>query len=75
METYWQVRNGLAGGDWEILKADLRCDHFDNGRSPEQLRLSFKRSQATAFAWRPERVVSTACVLSDGVCYAYLLGV
>ncbi len=75
METCWQVRNGLAGVDWEVLKADLRCDQFDNGRSPEQLRLSFKRSQASAVAWSQGRVVGTARLLSDGVCNAYLLDV
>lgn len=75
MVTGWRVRYDVAGVDWEMLKADLRRDQFDNGRSPEQLRLSFERSQAIALAWSEERVVGTARLLSDGVCNAYLLDV
>lgn len=75
MDRVWQVRYHLVGVSWDVLKADLRRDRFDNGRSPEQLRLSFERSHATALACSEERVVGTARLLSDGVCNAYLLDV
>ena len=60
---------------WETLKADLRADRFDNGRSPAQLQKSFENSFAVCLAWSDGRVVGTARVLSDGVCNAYLVDV
>jgi ribosomal protein S18 acetylase RimI-like enzyme len=65
----------LEGVDWVRLKADLAADRFDNGRSPDALRLSFSRSQHVALARDGERVVGTARLLSDGVCNAYLVDV
>lgn len=64
-----------AGIDWVEVKADLARDDFDNGRSPEALKLSFARSQHVAFARDGNRVVGVARLLSDGVCNAYLLDV
>lgn len=61
--------------DWTQLKADLVADDFDNGRSPDALRLSFERSQHVVFARQAGRVVGTARLLSDGVCNAYLVDV
>jgi ribosomal protein S18 acetylase RimI-like enzyme len=61
--------------DWVAVKADLAADDFDNGRSPEALRLSFARSQHVVFARDGARVVGMARLLSDGVCNAYLLDV
>ena len=61
--------------DWVEVKADLAADDFDNGRSPEALRLSFARSQHVVFAHDGARVVGMARLLSDGVCNAYLLDV
>jgi predicted GNAT family acetyltransferase len=69
------VDGSLAGIDWAECKADLRADDFDNGRSPEALRLSFEQSQHVAIARDGERVVGMARLLSDGVCNAYLLDV
>lgn len=61
--------------DWAALKRDLAADSFDNGRSPEQLRLSFERSWAAVMAWDGVRVVGNARLLADGVCNAYLVDV
>ena len=61
--------------DWSALKERLKSDHFDNGRSPEQLQASFERSFAAVFAYHGTQVVGTARVLSDGVCNAYLVDV
>ena len=68
-------RTDLDGIDWEQLKATLAADHFDNGRSADQLRLSFENSFAAVVAQIGSRVVGTARVLSDGVCNAYLVDV
>jgi ribosomal protein S18 acetylase RimI-like enzyme len=59
--------------DWRALTRELVDDDFDNGRTPRQLELSFRRSFAAAYASDGERVVGTARVLSDGVCNAYLI--
>ena len=50
-------------------------DQFDNGRSPDALRLSFENSQHVAIARDGDRVVGMARLLSDGVCNAYLVDV
>lgn len=61
--------------NWAQAKADLAADNFDNGRTPEALRRSFRESQHVAFARDGDRVVGMARLLSDGVCNAYLLDV
>lgn len=61
--------------NWAQAKADLAADNFDNGRTPEALRRSFRDSQHVAFARDGDRVVGMARLLSDGVCNAYLLDV
>jgi ribosomal protein S18 acetylase RimI-like enzyme len=68
-------RSDLAKIDWRALKAALVADHFDNGRTAEQLKLSFQNSEAVCFAWSGDLVVGTARVLSDGVCNAYLIDI
>lgn len=70
-----EIRRDLAGVDWPAMKRDLAADDFDNGRTPEQLRRSFEASYATSFAWAGGRMVSTARLLADGVCNAYLTDV
>jgi GNAT superfamily N-acetyltransferase len=67
------ITDSLDGVDWEQVKADLAADDFDNGRSPDALRLSFEQSQHVALARDGDRVVGTARLLSDGVCNAYLV--
>lgn len=68
-------RDDLVGIDWVALTASLRDDDFDNGRTPEQLRLSFERSWTTVVAHDGGTVVGTARLLADGVCNAYLVDV
>jgi ribosomal protein S18 acetylase RimI-like enzyme len=70
-----RIDGSLEGIDWAELKADLAADDFDNGRSPDALRLSFEHSQHVAIARDGDRVVGTARLLSDGVCNAYLVDV
>jgi hypothetical protein len=60
-------KTDLDGVDWAEMKATLRKDAFDNGRSPEQLKASSDNSYATCIAYIDERIVGTARVLSDGV--------
>jgi ribosomal protein S18 acetylase RimI-like enzyme len=70
-----EYTSSLDGIDWAQAKADLAADEFDNGRSPEALRLSFERSQYVALAREGTRLVGMARLLSDGVCNAYLVDV
>lgn len=70
--TYTQSRDDV---DWDALKAALRADDFDNGRTPAQLRQSFANSHSFCFAWADGRVIGKARMLSDGVCNAYLVDV
>ena len=67
--------DSIANIDWLELKRRLADDHFDNGRTPEQLRESCANSYAVSFAWHEGKVIGTARVLSDGVCNAYLVDV
>jgi ribosomal protein S18 acetylase RimI-like enzyme len=69
------IDDRLEGIDWAAAKADLQADDFDNGRSPEALRLAFAQSQHVAFARDGARVVGMARLLSDGVSNAYLIDV
>jgi ribosomal protein S18 acetylase RimI-like enzyme len=68
-------KRDLEGVDWTEMKAAVKADDFDNGRSPEQLRVSFANSYATCVAYADGRIIGTARVLSDGVCNAYVLDV
>lgn len=61
--------------DWEALRADLIADDFHNGRTTDQLRLSFRNSQVPVYAMDGGRCVGTARALSDGVCNAYVVDV
>lgn len=61
------------GIDWVTLKAELSADHFDNGRTPEQMERSFRASFRCVYARDAERIIGTARVLSDGVCNAYVV--
>lgn len=68
-------KTSLDEVDWARLKETLAADNFDNGRTPEQLRLSFQNSYAAVIAYDGDRIVGTARVLSDGVCNAYVIDV
>jgi len=59
--------------DWPAVKALLRADRFDNGRTPEELRTSFDNSHACVFAWDDAQVVGTVRLLADGICNAFLV--
>jgi len=61
------------GVDWVALKATLAGDHFDNGRTPEQMERSFRASFRCAYARHGDRFVGIARALSDGVCNAYIV--
>jgi GNAT superfamily N-acetyltransferase len=63
----------VVGVDWPTLKADLAADYFDNGRTPAQMERSFSASFRCVFGRDGERIISTARVISDGVCNAYLV--
>jgi threonine dehydratase len=66
---------GCTGIDWAALKQALNDDDFDNGRSPEQLRISCENSAVNVFALLEGRVIGTLRVLSDGVGNAYMVDV
>jgi predicted GNAT family acetyltransferase len=61
------------GVDWTALKAELAADHFDNGRTAEQMERSFRASFRCVYARDAERIVGAARALSDGVCNAYIV--
>ncbi len=70
--VYIEDLNGIG---WAEMKATLRADDFDNGRSPEQLKASFENSYATCIAYAEGRIIGTVRALSDGVCNAYIVDV
>jgi GNAT superfamily N-acetyltransferase len=64
-----------AGVDWPALKDALNRDDFDNGRTPEEYRISHDNSFAVAFVLAGGEYVGNGRVLSDGVCNAYLVDI
>lgn len=64
-----------VGIDWAALKEALGADDFDNGRTPEQYRLSHENSAAVIFALAGDRIVGNGRLLSDAVCNAYLVDI
>jgi ribosomal protein S18 acetylase RimI-like enzyme len=68
-------KRDLQDVDWDAMKAVVKDDDFDNGRSPAQLEASFANSYATCIAYAGERIIGTARVLSDGICNAYIVDV
>ena len=67
--------SNLLGVDWEALTASLTADNFDNGRTPQQLRISFENSHVACFAWADGHIIGKARAISDGVCSAYVVDV
>jgi GNAT superfamily N-acetyltransferase len=65
----------ITNVDWPQMKSTLAADHFDNGRTPEQLEASFKNSFVSVIAYDGDRIIGTVRVLSDGVCNAYVVDV
>ncbi|MEC4814183.1 MAG: GNAT family N-acetyltransferase [Scytonema sp. PMC 1069.18] len=70
-----RYKTNLDAVDWEQMKATLKTDAFDNGRSPKQLKQSFENSYATCIAYVDSQIIGTARVLSDGDCNAYIVDV
>lgn len=68
-------KTDLDGVDWPAMKATLKADHFDNGRSTAQLKTSFANSQSVCLAYAEDRLIGTARALSDNVCNAYIVDV
>lgn len=65
----------LDNVDWDELKATLKADNFDNGRTPTQLKLSAENSAVNCFAFADGRIIGTARALSDWVGNAYIVDV
>jgi predicted GNAT family acetyltransferase len=61
--------------DWAELKATLIADNFDNGRTPDQYRLSAENSYLNCFARADGKIIGTARALSDRVGNAYIVDV
>lgn len=68
-------RSDLEGVDWEALKQDLIADDFHNGRTTDQLRLSFENSQHVAMGFDGDRCIANGRMLSDGVGNAFVIDV
>lgn len=66
----------ITNVDWEALKATLVEDDFDNGRTPQQYKISFENSYLCVLAYDEDgRCIGSTRVLSDGVCNAYIVDV
>jgi ribosomal protein S18 acetylase RimI-like enzyme len=63
------------GVDWAEIKATLKEDKFDNGRTVDQYKRSFENSYAICVAYVEGKIMGTARVLSDGVGNAYVVDV
>jgi ribosomal protein S18 acetylase RimI-like enzyme len=68
-------RTDLEDVDWDWLRRDLIDDDFHNGRTTEQLRMSFENSSHVAMAFADDRCIGTARALSDGVGNGYVIDV
>lgn len=65
----------LRAVDWEALKQELIADDFHNGRTTDQLRLSFENSQHVVMGFDEARCIANGRMLSDGVGNAYVIDV
>ena len=68
-------KRDLKEVDWQEMKNVLVEDNFDNGRTADQLQISFANSYSTSIATSDGRIIGTARALSDGVCNAYIVDV
>ena len=57
-------KTDMSNVDWSEMKSTLVEDNFDNGRTPEQLRISFENSYLSVVAYDGNRIIGTARVLS-----------
>ncbi len=65
----------LSNINWVEFKTILKNDNWDNGRTPEQYRVSFENSFAACIAYDGDKMIGNVRVLSDGVCNAYIVDV
>jgi GNAT superfamily N-acetyltransferase len=63
------------GVDWRALKDALARDDFDNGRTPEEYRVSHDNSFAVVLVVADGEYVGNGRILSDGICNAYLVDI
>ena len=70
-----EFSNGTSGVDWAALKAALAADSFDNGRTPQEYRISHEQSHSVVFARSDGRFVGNGRILSDGMCNAYIVDI
>lgn len=63
------------GVDWDAMRRILIEDDFDNGRTPEQYRVSFENTDVVCIAYDDDNIIGTVRALSDGVCNAYIIDV
>ncbi|HEY3090474.1 MAG TPA: GNAT family N-acetyltransferase [Jatrophihabitantaceae bacterium] len=70
-----EFSDSTADVDWAALKAALAADSFDNGRTPQEYRISHEQSFAVVFARSEGSFVGNGRVLSDGVCNAYIVDI
>ncbi len=70
-----EFSGATAGVDWSALKAALAADSFDNGRTPDEYRLSHEHSHAIVLATHRGAFVANGRILSDGVCNAHLVDI
>ncbi len=68
-----EFKTNMEELDWHKLKDRLNQDNFDNGRTAEELELSFKNSYAVCFAVEEDKIVGKVRALSDSVCNAYIV--
>jgi predicted GNAT family acetyltransferase len=72
MVTY---TTNLTDIDWEAVRQTLISDDFHNGRTTEQLKLSFENSHLSVIVTKDSDVIGTARMLSDRVGNAYVVDV
>lgn len=60
----------LSAVDWQEMKNAVAADHFDNGRTADQLRRSFEASHVACIAYCGAIMAGTARAPSDGGCNA-----
>jgi GNAT superfamily N-acetyltransferase len=70
-----EYRMSTADVDWPALRDALVRDDFDNGRTPEEYRLSHENSFAVVFVLADGTYIGNGRILSDGVCNAYLVDI
>ncbi len=61
--------------DWDKMKAILKEDKWDNGRTVDQYKRSFMNSYAVCIEYVDGKIMGTARGLSDGVGNAYVVDV